>query len=56
MLNLRSGPSVKYGRVGTIPPGSGCVHKTKACWRRWCKVEYAGKSGWANTRYLQYIP
>ena len=54
-LNIRSGPSVRYSKIGAIPSGSGCVRKTRVCWRRWCKVEYAGVTGWAHTGYLRYM-
>jgi len=55
VLNMRSGPGVSYAKVGAIPSGSGCVLKSRKCRRRWCKVSYAGQSGWVYTRYLQYF-
>ena len=55
VLNIRSGPGVRYSKVGAIPSGSGCVLKTRVCRRRWCKVEFAGVKGWAHTGYLRYM-
>ena len=55
VLNIRSGPSASYRKVGAIPSGSGCVLKTRICKRRWCKVEFAGVRGWAHTGYLRYF-
>ena len=55
VLNIRSGPSVRYPIVGEIPSGSGCVIRSRICQGRWCRVQYVGMRGWVNVRYLRYI-
>lgn len=51
-LNLRTGPGTNYPSVGSIPNGarvdvSGCTSGYG-----WCQVNYAGRFGWASSRYL----
>ena len=55
VLNVRSGPSVAYTRVGEIPPDTGCVIRTGPCHGNWCKIAYASTKGWVNTKYLRYM-
>lgn len=56
-LNMRFGPSVKYEKVLSIPHDANniklmgdsiTVGKTT-----WIPIEYAGKTGWVNQRYVQ---
>ncbi|MEM6762812.1 MAG: SH3 domain-containing protein [Pseudomonadota bacterium] len=54
VLNMRSGPGVRYQIVGELEPGAApitildCVHPP-----RWCKVRGPfGQSGWVNMRYI----
>ncbi len=54
VLNIRSGPSVKYRIVGSIPPGSACVVRTGPRRGKWVKVSYAFEKGWVNSRYLRW--
>ena len=56
VLNIRSGPGVKFQIVGHIPPGAACVARHKECRGRWCRVSYADYSGWVNVRYLRWLP
>lgn len=51
-LNLRTGPGTNYGTITSIPNGArvdvrGCTNGYG-----WCQVNYAGRSGWASSRYL----
>ncbi len=55
VLNIRTGPSVRYRKIGAIPSGSGCVIKSNKCRRNWCRISYADQTGWVNVRYLSYI-
>ena len=55
VLNLRSGPSVAYPVVGTIPPGGHGVHLVGPC-QAWCPVSYNGALGWVNPAYLAPEP
>ena len=55
-FNIRSGPGVKFQKVGEIPAGSACVSRTKECRGRWCRVSYADYTGWVNVRYLRWLP
>ena len=53
VLWMRSGPSVRYRRIGSIPPRAcGIRVNWNTCRGKWCKVSYAGQHGWVNTRYL----
>ena len=56
VLNIRSGPGVRFQKVGEIPAGSACVSRTKECRGRWCRVSYADYTGWVNVRYLRWLP
>lgn len=55
VLNIRSGPSASYSKVGSIPSGSACVIKTGSCNGKWCPISYANKSGWVHSGYLSYF-
>jgi SH3-like domain-containing protein len=55
VLNLRSGPSVAYPVVGTIPPGGRGVRLVGHC-QAWCPVSYNGALGWVNPAYLAPEP
>ena len=55
VLNIRSGPGVKYRKVGEIPPNSGCVIKTGKCRSKWCEIDYAEMHGWVHTGYLHFM-
>lgn len=55
VLNIRSGPSVHYGKVGYIPAGSACVIRTGPCQGSWCRISYASTTGWVNAKYLRYL-
>lgn len=53
VLWMRSGPNVRYSRVGSIPyDGCGVRIYWDSCAGAWCRVWYRGVSGWAHTRYL----
>ncbi|UCA44795.1 SH3 domain-containing protein [Pseudochrobactrum sp. XF203] len=51
-LNLRTGPGTNYRTLGSIPNGARV--DVNGCTRGygWCRVNYAGRSGWASSRYL----
>lgn len=51
-LNIRSGPGTKYRVLGSVPHGARVdVHGCTSGYG-WCRVNYAGRSGWASSRYL----
>lgn len=54
VLWIRSGPSTRYNKVGSIP-SSGCGVRVdwSECRGPWCRVGYRGVWGWAHTRYLR---
>lgn len=54
VLWIRTGPSTRFQRVGSIP-ANGCGVRViwSECQGSWCRVHYRGVSGWASTRYLQ---
>ena len=55
VLWIRSGPSVSYRKVGSIPYNGRGVSNL-GCRRfgrsYWCNVEYGGVVGWSSGRYL----
>ncbi len=53
VLWMRSGPSARYRRIGSIPPRAcGVRVRWNTCRGNWCKVRYAGRRGWVNMRYI----
>ena len=58
VLWMRSGPSVRYRRIGSLPPWA-CGVRIITCTRSrpyapiWCKVTWRGLRGWVNSRYLR---
>ncbi|MCW2307222.1 SH3 domain-containing protein [Rhodobium gokarnense] len=55
VLWIRSGPSARYEKVGSIPYDASDVGNL-GCRdfgdRYWCQVEYRGVVGWSNGRFL----
>ncbi|MFC6488070.1 SH3 domain-containing protein [Nitratireductor sp. GCM10026969] len=54
-LNVRSGPGTQHQRIATIPNGyrvdvDGCLRGYN-----WCRVDWAGPSGWVSGNYLAYL-
>ncbi|HHN66950.1 MAG TPA: SH3 domain-containing protein [Thermopetrobacter sp.] len=55
VLWVRSGPSVRYARIGSLPPAA-CGVRIRYCSRyrpNWCNIQWRGIRGWVNTRYLR---
>src|SRR5436190_2651546 len=49
-VNERAGPSTAYAVITTIPAGAYvAVH---SCPTSWCRVSYAGTTGWVSGAYL----
>ncbi len=57
-LNVRTGPSVQYNKIGTFPPNSDVIILTEQ--KEWLQVrgEIDGQVviGWVNRRYIQVKP
>lgn len=53
VLNVRAKPSLYGHKVGSIPGGAHGVH-VHGCVTGWCKVSYAGCTGWAAERFLAW--
>jgi hypothetical protein len=52
-LNVRSGPSIAYGRVTVIPYGTTVNYLERAPVGVWVRVQVAdGVTGWVNSRYF----
>ena len=51
-LNLRTGPGTNYRTLGSIPNGARVDVRGCTSGYGWCQVSYAGRSGWAASRYL----
>ena len=53
VLWMRAGPSVRYRRIGSLPPGYCGVAVTNRCRGNWCYVfSREGAGGWVNMRYI----
>lgn len=52
VLNVRSGPSEYYERVGNIPPQGRGVRIVGECRAYWCPISHGDVSGWVNRYYL----
>lgn len=53
VLWMRSGPSVRYRRVASMPPGYCGVIVTEKCRGNWCfAYTLEGAGGWVNMRYI----
>jgi hypothetical protein len=60
-LNVRSGPGVDFGIVGTVPPTATDVQITGSgqfvSGSTWVPIQRGGLSGWVNSRFLtQFVP
>ncbi|WP_455473812.1 SH3 domain-containing protein [Bartonella sp. B30(2025)] len=51
-LNFRSGPNIRFPRLGFIPAGQFVFVKT--CKGNWCYIKYNTKTGWVSSRYLAF--
>src|SRR5271163_727300 len=50
-VNLRDGPGTGYAVIATLPVNTAVA--VEGCAEGWCKVDYAGASGWMAEDYLQ---
>lgn len=61
VLNVRSGPGVNFGIVGTVPPDARDVQMSGAgqlvSGSTWVPVQRGALTGWVNSRFLtQFVP
>jgi len=55
VLWMRSGPSARYRRVASLPPGYCGVIVRNLCRSNWCLVHSLdGAGGWVNMRYIGF--
>jgi uncharacterized protein YraI len=52
VLYIRSRPSSRGAKIGSIPPYGKGVHRLGPCRGSWCKISYLGMIGWASMKYL----
>lgn len=52
-VNVRSGPSAGYQRVGTLQTNQ--LVEVQGCRDGWCFIEKRGTDGWVSSRYLQAV-
>ena len=52
-VNVRSGPSTGYERVGTLLRNQ--LVEVSGCRAGWCFVEKRGTDGWVSSRFLQPV-
>ena len=51
VLWIRSGPSTRFRKIGSIPHNGRGV-RMFGCEGRWCQVRYRGVTGWSHGRHL----
>ena len=51
-LNMRSGPSTSYNKIGTVRQGDAVQYITAS--KGWFKVKYNGKTGWVSSNYMKF--
>jgi hypothetical protein len=52
VLNVRSGPSADFDKVGELAPGSRGIAVVSTCQLSWCPVQHQATRGWVNSAYL----
>ena len=52
MLNVRSGPSASYKKVGALPHNGRNIKLAGQCNGKWCTIKFFGTKAWVNTDYL----
>lgn len=52
-VNVRSGPSSQYQRVGTLQRNQ--LVEVTGCRGGWCYVQKRGPDGWVSANYLQQV-
>lgn len=52
VLYIRSQPSTRGRKIGSIPPQGRGIWKLGPCSRNWCKIDYRGIIGWSSMMYL----
>ena len=52
-VNVRSGPSAQYERVGSLQRNQ--LVEVTGCQSGWCFVEKPGADGWVSANYLQQV-
>ena len=51
-LNVRTGPGVSYAKKFSLRPCQCGVRVYRDCEGNWCPINFRGKRGWVNTRYI----
>ena len=55
-LNVRSGPSADYDKLGSLKTGQQVKVTGKTEQTGWYRIEYNGKTGYVSGKYLQDEP
>ena len=55
VLNIRTGPSTGYRKIGSIPAGSACVIKSGRKRGKWHQISYGETTGWVHRYYLKFM-
>jgi len=56
VLYIRSSPSTKGRKIGSIPSSGRGIKRLGACQGTWCKISYRGTVGWSSMKYLASEP
>lgn len=51
-LNMRSGPSTSYSKIGMVKQGDSVQYITAS--KGWFKVKYNNKTGWVSSNYMKF--
>jgi hypothetical protein len=51
-LNVRTGPGASYAKKFSLRPGQCGIRVYRDCEGNWCPINFRGKRGWVNTRYI----
>ncbi len=52
VLNVRSGPSASYKKVGALPYNGRNIKLAGQCDGKWCTIKFFDTKAWVNTNYL----
>jgi uncharacterized protein YraI len=51
-LNVRTGPGASYSKKFSLRPGQCGIRVYRDCEGNWCPINFRGRHGWVNTRYI----
>ena len=52
-LNVRTGPGIAFGKIGTVSPGDGYVLISENAEQTWYEIQLEGGTGWVIKTYAE---